>query len=73
MGTIPESFIPAKWRGTLPADNEGCRGISFDLQTGEVIRIKLDKESSKHVSETLSRDVPFSDIIGNTKRAGVDS
>lgn len=45
-------FKPARWRGTTNTDGESI-GVSFDMAGGEVVRLKLDVVSARHLSETL--------------------
>ena len=53
-GEIPESYQPARWVGTLPADGEGRVGLIFTVGLGELVRLKLDPASARHVAETLA-------------------
>ncbi len=52
---IPNSYRPAKWRNTLPADKDEI-GIGFDSE-GKVIRLRLSFESAKHLSETIAEEL----------------
>lgn len=49
---LSPAFLPAKWRGTTNTDGD-IIGISFDLADGSIVRLALDMESARHVSETL--------------------
>lgn len=51
--SIPTSFVPAKWHGTLPADSSGNVGISFEIGSGDVTRLSLSAACVAHVRETL--------------------
>lgn len=37
---------------TLPVSN-GCMGVGFTLETGEIIRLKLQLESIRHLCESI--------------------
>lgn len=62
---IPASFQPARWRGTLPFDAAGSTGISFDLEDGSTVRLRLDARSVKDVRETLAGG--YSNSLGSTQ------
>ena len=54
MGTIPNSYKPAEWRNTTPADSNTNRiGVGFDMSNGTVLRLALSQESARHLAETL--------------------
>lgn len=54
-GTIPDSYHPAEWRGTIPADKNTSRiGVAFDVGDGTVLRLSISQVSAKHLIETLS-------------------
>ncbi len=58
LSRIPPSYRLATWRTTLPLDDAtNCRGLAFNVLVGdttEVIRLKLDAESVKHLVESLA-------------------
>ena len=72
MGTIPNSYTPAEWRNTTPADSNTLRiGVGFDMQDGTTLRITLSQESAKHLSETLKASfdaISRGDIFWDTER-----
>lgn len=45
-------FKPASWRGTTNTDGEVI-GFSFDLDSGEVIRLAVDAESARQCAESI--------------------
>lgn len=54
MGTIPDSYKPAEWRNTTPADSITKRiGVGFNMVDGTVLRLTLSQESARHLAETL--------------------
>lgn len=50
---IPNSYIPAGWRGTLPVHN-GRIGLALNADSGEVIRLSLDIKSAQNIVETFT-------------------
>ena len=65
MGTIPNSYRPAEWRNTTPADAQTNRiGVGFCLGNGTVLRLTLSQESARHLAETLHSHLtrPHSEI-----------
>lgn len=53
------SFIPATWRGTTAVNHETrMMGISFDTENGTV-RLKLDVDSARHLSESIAEMLQF--------------
>lgn len=51
---LPDSYARAAWRCTLPVDAQDRLGLGFNLETGEVVRLSLDRESARHLAETVS-------------------
>lgn len=49
----PWPFKLAQWRGTTKKDIGGGVNISFDLPDKEVMSLKLDAESARHLLESL--------------------
>jgi hypothetical protein len=50
-----KSFLHAAWRGTLPEDLvTGERGVSFDLEDGTTVRLRLSAESAQAIHETFA-------------------
>lgn len=45
-------FKAATWRGTTASDGE-IVGISFDLEDGSIVRLKLDARNAHHAAGTL--------------------
>lgn len=58
MKGIPDSFVPAKWRGTTCVDRFGNQkiGVSFDLADigqGSPTRLLLSIEDAQHLAESI--------------------
>ena len=51
--SIPSSFRPAAWRGTLPPDAEGNAAFSLELADGSVLRLRLIAQHARDLRETL--------------------
>ena len=65
MGTIPNSYKPAEWRNTTPADENTSKiGVGFNMSDGTVLRLSLSHESVRHLAETLQSHLtrPHSEI-----------
>lgn len=54
MSNIPGSYIPAKWRNSLPVDADGFVGIGFDVGDGDIIRLRLSTHCARQLSESLN-------------------
>lgn len=53
-GCLPSLYQPARWRSTSPADRETQDiGLSFELRSGEVLRLRIDRVSALYLGETL--------------------
>lgn len=51
---LTESYQGASWRNTTMVDKNCLKiGVSFRLDDGEVLRFRLDLDSSRHLAETL--------------------
>lgn len=54
----PASYLPAKWRGTLPYDPAlGCIGVAFDMPDGTTLRIRLPLDDATALGETLAENL----------------
>lgn len=52
---IPKEYRPVGWRCTLPVDkNTKTMGIAFNVEGNKVIRLLLDLDSARALSETIS-------------------
>lgn len=52
--TLPEVYAKAQWRCTLPYHADIDRmGVGFTLEDGSVMRVALDRESARHLAESL--------------------
>lgn len=51
MTRLP-SFTPAEWRGTTNTDGQVI-GISFNLEDGSIVRVKLGCASARHCAESI--------------------
>lgn len=52
---IPRSYVTATWRNTTPIDRQAqAIGVGFTLESGEIVRLRLDLDSARHLVETLS-------------------
>ncbi len=71
---IPNSYVKAEWRCTLPVSSDGYIGIGFNLGN-EVIRIQISKEHARHLSESvadyLDQHASQSDISSGSPSADV--
>jgi len=53
-GDLPGVYQPASWRNTTRINlASGRMGVGFNMATGEVIRLSLDKESARHLAESI--------------------
>ena len=52
-GALPESFVPATWRGTTGRPGAAYVGVSFDLVGGGVVRLAVTAESARGLMESL--------------------
>lgn len=53
--SIPSSFQSASWRGTTRVDLETQEiGVSFNLEDGSIVRLKLSTDSARNLSESVA-------------------
>ena len=52
---IPHVYKQATWRNTTNIDpNTGNIGIGFNLHDGEIVRLRLDMKSARHLVESVN-------------------
>ncbi len=52
---VPASYQSATWRNALPVDDNFLElGVGFNLDSGEVIRLRLDLASARHLVGSVS-------------------
>ena len=68
---IPPSFNDATWNGTLPVDVAyGEMGVSFNVENGDVLRLRLPVDSARKLAESI-RD--YLDASQSPKSSGIES
>ena len=55
--SVPNSYMPATWSGVTATDGEYI-GLSFTLDTGEVVRLKLPATSARWGAESIGDYLP---------------
>lgn len=50
---IPNSYLPATWRTTLPLCDDGTVAFALNLPDGQVLRVRLDAEDARFLRQTL--------------------
>ncbi len=52
---VPDSYLPAAWRCTLPVDPvEGVLGIGFDYPEACITRLRLSVDDARLLAESLT-------------------
>lgn len=52
---VPASYLPSKWRCTLPVDPvEDVLGIAFDYPVTGIARLRLSVADARHLAESLT-------------------
>lgn len=52
---LPKCYVSASWRNTTAVDvATQSIGVGFNLASSEILHLKLDLESARHLAESLS-------------------
>lgn len=50
---FPKSFQRATWRGAIPGGGTDDMGVSFDLPSGETIRLRIPDDHAKKLADSI--------------------
>ncbi len=71
---VPASYLPSKWRCTLPVDPEsGVLGIAFDYPVTGIARLRLSVADARHLAESLTEYLSAYDASQSAKSSGKPS
>lgn len=51
--SLPDSFESALWRGTTSGRGADVVGVSFDLESGAIVRLALPADSARQLMASL--------------------
>ena len=71
---VPDSYLPASWRCTLPVDPvEGVLGISFDYPWDCAARVRLTVADARLLADSLAEALVAYDASQSVKSSGKPS